>query len=149
MSDNKRENNELAELTPSARALDLEYGTPPPEPDSGIEVRCRNCGHGAVLPFDITPRAWDLLVELVCTASSVSRRALLDDSGTRPTDVLLQARGLLVQALDRVATPEAAQEWLKLQGWSLRRVHYARSFTLDKMYSELLEAFRPALMLQL
>lgn len=134
-------------FNPPAGALDLEYNqtrrnsnTYTAVPPSGLFVQCGGCGGNVQLPFDASIQAWDLLIALVCSALDVSRRQLLSAGGRRPSEQLHQARSCLVQALGKAAGPDVAQQWLKLQGWPLRRIKALQEVKLEGQAATVLDA---------
>lgn len=140
--------NELP-FAPPGRALDLEYAQPAATgaESRGIEARCEHCGHSVFLGFDVSLQAWETLVSLIAAVADVSRRDLLTTGGRRPSTKIYQGRALLAQALFKVAGEEIGTQWLRILGWSPRRIH---SFAEAELQSEeqhyLLEGLRPTML---
>jgi hypothetical protein len=131
-------------FTPPGRALDLEYSNRQAAPlaheQPGVRARCEVCGNGTPLAFDISLRAWEMLVSLAAEATSVSRRELLQQGGKRPTGPVYSARALLVQLLFRVATPAPAINWLRHLGWAPRRIETLCKLELAPEHTEILKS---------
>lgn len=143
----------VADFPQPAGSRDTEYGgingVPPPamEPPlpGGLLAQCPRCGWQQALPFDVTLRAWDLLLHLVHSVTGVSRRELLRTGGRRPSDQLHQARACLVQCLLKVAGQDVARRWLALHGIETRRFKLFREVLLEGGAKTLLETLPSAL----